>query len=68
MPKGEKHRKYSIEEKYIVIEDGEKNNLTLAELSLKYGIAKTTIRDWRRQYRENSGCIISKPRDINKNE
>lgn len=68
MPKGEKHRKYSDEEKLIVVEDGERNGLILAELSLKYGIAKTTIRDWRRQYRENSGRIISKPRNINKNE
>lgn len=30
---------------------------------MKYGIAKTTIRDWRRQYRENDKKIISKPRD-----
>ena len=30
MPKGEKHRKYSDEEKLIIVEDGERNGLTLA--------------------------------------
>ena len=67
MSKGQKHRKYSIEEKYLVVEDGERNDLTLAELSLKYEVSKTTIRDWLGQYQENSGRIISKARDI-KNE
>lgn len=68
MPKGEKHRKYSIEEKYLVVEDGERNNLTSSELSLKYGITKTAIRDWRRQYRENNGVIVSKTRNTKKKQ
>jgi transposase len=45
-------RKYSIEQKLEVCKDKEINNLSNAQLSLKYGIPKTNIRDWVKTYQE----------------
>lgn len=43
-------RKYSVEEKLEICVDKQNNGLTNAELSLKYSISKTTIRDWVKEY------------------
>ena len=45
-------RKYTIEQKLEVCKDKEINNLSNAQLSLKYGIPKTNIRDWTKIYSE----------------
>lgn len=46
MPK----RKYTIEEKLQICIDKQQNGLSNAQLSLKYSIPKTNIREWTRDY------------------
>ena len=50
MGKGETHKKYSMEQKLEVLRDKEENKLSNGELSLKYGINKTSIREWVNAY------------------
>lgn len=45
-------RHFAGEEKQQIILDIEKNNLTLMQASLQYGINASTIRDWRKKVRE----------------
>ena len=59
MGKGKTHRKYEFELKQRVVFDGEKNRLSTEKLSKKYGIPHTTIRDWRRAYREKGLVVLA---------
>ena len=51
--KGEKHRKYTVEEKLFILRDREKSNLSRAEVAAKYKISASTIRDRIRQYEDD---------------
>ena len=57
MPK----RKYSSELKTKICTDKFENNLSTAELALKYSIAKTTIRDWVQMYEVHGPEIFKNP-------
>ena len=63
MPK----RKYNSELKIEVCMDKFKNNLSNAELSLKYSIAKTTIRDWVQLYEAHGIEAFKNLKDKSKN-
>lgn len=58
--KGEKHRKYTVEEKLSILRDREENKLSRAEISAKYKISASTIRDWIRQYEDEGAAGLSK--------
>lgn len=45
-------RKYTVEQKLEVCRDKEMNDLSNSQLSLKYGIPKTNIREWTNVYKE----------------
>lgn len=60
MPK----RKYNVDEKLQICLDKQQNGLSNAELSLKYSIAKTTIRDWVKEYEKSGNPAFQ--RDLNK--
>lgn len=60
MRKGEKHRKYSLEEKLGILEYREENNLSTRELSDLYEISVTTLRDWIRIYEAEGASGLCK--------
>ena len=60
-------RKYSVEEKLEMCVDKQNNGLTNAELSLKYSIPKTTIRDWVKEYEKSGGYAFQRDENKKKN-
>lgn len=53
-----KIRNFSLEEKTKIILDLLKEDLTLVQLSSKYGVSSKTIQNWKRQFLENASVAF----------
>ncbi|MCP4481369.1 MAG: transposase [bacterium] len=58
--------KYSDEFKTKVILEVLKEEKILAEISSIYGVHKTSIRDWKKQFLENIGLAVNSAKGISK--
>ena len=61
-----KKKAYSDEFKKKVILDALKEDMTLAELSSKYGVNVCSIRDWKNQFLENMQLAINPKKGLQK--
>lgn len=59
-----KKKNYSDEFKRKVILESLKEDMTLAELSSKYGVHKCSIRDWKKSFLENIHLAINPKKGV----